>query len=88
MQDTSEQKYDIRVDRTRLEQVMAAKGFTNKTLADALDKHYNSVLRLKQEQSLPFNELEKLCAVLNCHPFDLIVAEGYPEPFSLAPVSH
>lgn len=82
-----EQQHDIRVDRTRLEQVMAAKGFTNSTLAEALGKHYNSILRLKQEQSLPFNELKKLCTVLGCHPFDLIVAEGFPEPFSLAPAS-
>lgn len=83
-----EEQHDIRVDRTRLEQIMEARGFTNKTLADALNKHYNSILRLKQEQSLPFNELVKLCAVLNCHPFDLIVAEGFPAPFSLAPASH
>lgn len=82
------QVQDVRVDRVRLEQVMTMRGFTNKTLAEALDKHYNSILRLKSEQSLPFNELAKLCAVLECHPFDLIVAEGYPEPFSLAPVSH
>lgn len=82
------QEHDIRVDRTRLEQVMEARGFTNNTLAEAMDKHYNSILRLKQEQSLPFKELAKLCAVLNCHPFDLIVAEGFPEPFSHAPVSH
>lgn len=80
-----DQQHDIRVDRTRLEQIMKERGFTNTTLADAMGKHYNSILRLKQEQSLPFNELEKLCVVLNCHPFDLIVAEGFPEPFSLAP---
>ena len=82
-----DQQHDIRVDRARLEQIMAARGFTNTTLAEALGKHYNSILRLKQEQSLPFNELEKLCVLLKCHPFDLIVAEGFPEPFSLAPAS-
>lgn len=83
----SEIVQDIRVDRVRLEKLMDMRGFTNTSLAEALGKHYNSILRLKQEQSLPFSELTRLCSVLDCHPFDLIVAEGYPAPFSLAPAS-
>ncbi len=85
---TEEVQHDVRVDRVRLEKMMESRGFTNTTLAEALGKHYNSVLRLKEAQSLPFSELTNLCVVLNCHPFDLIVAEGFPEPFSLAPASH
>lgn len=86
--DQTETKQNIRVDRVRLEEIMEARGFTNRTLADALGKHYNTILALKETQSTSIKGLEELCSVLNCHPFDLIVAEGYPEPFSLAPASH
>lgn len=71
----------LRVDRHRLQAMMAIRGFTNETLASATDRHYNSILRLKQEQSTTFNHLESLCETLHCHPFDLIVAEGFPDPF-------
>lgn len=77
----------IRVDRVRLEKMMEDRGFTNATLAEAMGVHINTVRQIKTVQSTSFSGLEELCAVLNCHPFDLIVAEGYPEPFSLAPAS-
>ncbi|PYJ11262.1 MAG: transcriptional regulator [Verrucomicrobia bacterium] len=66
---------------------MDMRGFDNESLAAATGKHYNSVLRLKREQSTTLSDLEKLCEVLRCHPFDLIVAEGFPEPFLVAPAS-
>ena len=78
----------VRVDRGRLELIMRCRGYTNGLLADKLGKHYNSVTRLKRTQSIPLAELGQLCDVLGCHPFDLLVAEGYPEPFFLAPASH
>jgi DNA-binding Xre family transcriptional regulator len=78
---------DIRIDRQRLETLMNLRGFDNESLAKAMGKHYNSVLRLKQEQSTTFSNLEKLCEVLQCHPFDLIVAEGFPQPFLEAQAS-
>src|SRR5690606_36981377 len=56
-------------------------GLDNESLAEAMGKHYNSIIRLKQEQSTTLANLEKLCQALQCHPFDLIVAEGFPEPF-------
>jgi DNA-binding Xre family transcriptional regulator len=78
----------VRVDRNRLEILMRERGFTNVGLAERLGKHYNSIQRLKKVQSMPLTELGELCDVLACHPFDLIVAEGFPEPFSHAPASH
>lgn len=78
---------DIRIDKRRLETLMEMRGLDNESLAAAMGKHYNSVLRLKQEQSTTLSNLEKLCEVLGCHPFDLIVAEGFPEPFLAAPAS-
>jgi DNA-binding Xre family transcriptional regulator len=78
----------VRVDRQRLEALMALRGVSNESLADSIGKHYNSILRIKQEQSTTFDTLELLCDRLECHPFDLIVAEGYPAPFLAAPASH
>lgn len=87
-EDTTEVRHSIRVDRVRLEKMMEKRGFNNATLAAAMGWHYNTVLQVKETESTSFSGLTKLCAVLECHPFDLIVAEGYPEPFSLAPASH
>lgn len=78
---------NVRIDRDRLDTLMKLRGFNNETLAEAMDKHYNSIIRLRQEQSTTFANLEKLCQVLECHPFDLIVAEGFPKPFLAAPAS-
>jgi len=78
---------DIRIDRLRLERLMELRGFDNESLAAAMGKHYNSILRLKIEQSTTLANLEKLCQVLRCHPFDLLVAEGFPKPFLAAPAS-
>ena len=77
----------VRIDRQRLELVMSERGFTNVDLAERLGKHPNSIQRLKRVQSMPLAELGELCEVLQCHPFDLLVAEGFPEPFCLAPAS-
>jgi DNA-binding Xre family transcriptional regulator len=89
-QDTEAQKdtrQRVRIDRNRVELVMRERGFTNMSLAEKIGKHYNSILRLKKVQSMPLDELGELCDALECHPFDLIVAEGFPEPFSHAPAS-
>jgi len=79
---------NIRVDGSRLEAVMRARGLTLGALAEKMDMHYNGVLRIKTTGSTNLGTLEKLCNVLVCHPFDLLVAEGYPVPFYLAPASH
>ena len=77
----------IKVDRKRLEAMMALRGMSNEDLAKSMGMHYNGVLRIKTVQRTSFEGLEGLCAALHCHPFDLIVAEGYPEPFLVAPAS-
>ena len=78
----------VRVDRVRLEEIMKLRGLDNNKLAQRLGMHYNGVLRIKKEQSTSIDGLQKLCNALSCHPFDLLVAEGYPEPFYLAQASH
>lgn len=82
------QNAQLRIDRVRLETLMSMRGETNKSLAEKTGKHPNSIVRLKREQSMGLSELSELCVALNCHPFDLLVAEGFPAPFLAAPVSH
>lgn len=77
----------VRVDKRRLEEVMRLRGFNNQELAAKWGKHPNSVVRLKAEQSTTTEALAALCVALDCHPFDLLVAEGFPQPFSVALVS-
>lgn len=84
----SEVKTSFRVDRVRLEEVMRVRGFTIATLAQKMGMHYNGVLRIKQTESTSMDGVEKLCLALDCHPFDLVVAEGFPKPFYHAQVSH
>lgn len=78
----------VRIDADRLEIIMRRRDMTLGSLAGKMDMHYNGVLRIKTTGSTNLGTLEKLCNVLDCHPFDLLIAEGYPEPFCLAPASH
>ncbi|CAN5129442.1 hypothetical protein BH10PLA2_BH10PLA2_26940 [soil metagenome] len=78
----------IRVDRLRLEEMMKLRGVNFAELAQRMEMHYNGALRIKQTQSTSLEGLAKLCNALKCHPFDLVVAEGFPAPFFLAQVSH
>lgn len=75
---------EIRVDRQRLDKLMELRGLDTTSLAAKAGMHYNSVNHIRREQTTSLSGLEKLCDALNCHPFDLLVAEGYPEPFSVA----
>lgn len=78
---------EVRVDEKRFEVMLLKRGLTIKDVADRMGMHYNSVLRIKTMGSTNLGTLEQLCNVLECHPFDLLVAQGYPEPFYPAPVS-
>ncbi len=75
----------IRVDAKRIDAVMTLRGVDEHELARRMGMHYNGIKRIQREQSTSLMGLEKLCAALECHPFDLIVAQGFPGPFSVAP---
>lgn len=75
---------EIRVDRKRIDALMDLRGIDAHKLAELMGMHYNGVQKIRKEESTSLAGLEKLCAALNCHPFDLLVAEGYPQPFSAA----
>lgn len=77
----------LRIDGKRLDVILLKRDMSLKQVAEKLDMHYNSVLRMKTEGTTNLGTLERLCAVLECHPFDLLVAEGYPQPFYPAPLS-
>jgi Predicted transcriptional regulator len=79
---------NVRVDKGRLEEIMRLRGLNNLELAAKWGKHPNSVIRLKAEQSTTVDGLAALCKALDCHPFDILVAEGFPPPFSVALASH
>lgn len=78
---------EVRIDGKRLDVILLKRDMTMKQVAELMDMHYNSVLRMKTEGTTNLGTLQKLCNVLECHPFDLLVAEGYPQPFFPAPVS-
>lgn len=82
-----QEKREFRIDRERLEEMMKIRGISIRQLAEDAGMHYNAIVRIKREQSTSFAGLEAICDALDCHPFDLIVAEGYPEPFSAAQAS-
>lgn len=78
---------EVRIDAKRLDVILLKRDMSLKQVAERMDMHYNSVLRLKTEGTTNLGTLQRLCNVLECHPFDLLVAEGYPQPFYPAPVS-
>lgn len=75
---------DIRVDRKRIDALMELRGIDAHQLAAKMDMHYNGVQKIRKEESTSLAGLKKLCDALDCHPFDVLVAEGYPQPFSVA----
>lgn len=75
---------DIRVDRKRIDALMELRGIDAHQLAEKMDMHYNGVQKIRKEESTSLSGLKKLCDALECHPFDVLVAEGYPQPFSVA----
>ena len=81
------QASSVRVDGERLEAMLKRRKMTLKALAERMEMHYNSVLHIKRTGATNLGTLTRMCDVLECHPFDLLIAEGYPEPFSLAPAS-
>lgn len=78
----------LRVDANRFELILKREKMNMAELAEKAQMHYNGVLRIKQTGRTSLETLALLCSILNCHPFDLLVADGYPEPFCLAPASH
>ena len=77
----------IRIDAQRLEAMLRERQMTLTTLAEKMQMHSSGVLRIKNTGGTNLGTLAAMCNALDCHPFDLLVAEGYPQPFSHAPVS-
>lgn len=83
----TEAKKEVRVDRNAINVIQQERGISNVELARRMGVHHNAIIRIKKEQSTSFNGLTSLCEALNCHPFDIIRAEGFPPPLVDAPAS-
>lgn len=79
------EKQYIRVDRNMLNVIMHDRGITNVELARRMDVHPNAIVRIKREQSTSLSGLKDLCKALECHPFDIMKVEGFPDPLMDAP---
>lgn len=79
-----EEQREVRVDGEKLDALLKERGLTLKEFAGLMGMHYNSVLRIKSIGGTNLGTLSQMADVLDCHPFDLLVATGYPSPFSLA----
>lgn len=78
----------IKVDEDRFDEMLHIRRTNMSKLAEQMDMHYNGVKRIRTKGTTSFDGLTKLCIALNCHPFDLLATEGFPEPFLDALVSH
>lgn len=78
----------LRIDRERVEALMKRKGIeTYQELSKVSGVHANTLTVVMRGGNWSTGTAEKLAAALNCNPIDLMVAEGFPEPFSVAPAS-
>lgn len=77
----------FRIDKYRLEFLMEQKGIkTLQELADMSGVHRNSLTRILRGERWTSDTATKLADALGCNPIDLLVARGYPDPKSVAPV--
>ena len=78
---------EVKIDKGRLTAMQELRGIDNKELARRLGINVSGLQRIKQKESTSMKTLGHLCDILDCHPFDLLVATGYPEPFLVAQAS-
>jgi len=71
----------VKVSRKRLTAMQSLRGVSNQQLADAIGASYNGILRIKKDESTSLNTLSRICNVLYCNPVDILVMDGFPEPF-------
>lgn len=83
-----EENHSLRLDRQRLEALMEMRGVSGASLARSIGVGAGTIQKIKSREATTLGRIAQLSRVLNCSPFDLLVAEGFPEPFSGAPASH
>lgn len=72
----------FRIDAKRLGTMLELRGINESDLARMIGMHPNGVRRIMRLQSTSFETVNAVSAALDCSPFDLLVAEGHPDPFS------
>ena len=75
----------LRVDGDRLNAVMRLRGMSPTLLATQIGKHPNTIYKLRRKETTALETVGDICEALDCHPFDILVAEGYPAPSLASP---
>lgn len=68
------------IDGDKLKSMAKKRGMALSVLADAMEMHYNGILRIISTGSTNLGTLERLCNVLDCNPLDLLVWDNFPKP--------
>lgn len=79
----------MRIDEERVRALMKENGLHSyQDLAAASGVHANTLTVVLRGGGWSAKTAERLAKALNCNPIDLIVTEGFPEPFLAAQASH
>jgi len=77
----------LRIDRTRVQALMTLHGVdTMQELSERSGVHVNTLTVVLRGGRWSAKTIERLAIALDCNPVDLLVADGFPAPFSVAPV--
>jgi transcriptional regulator with XRE-family HTH domain len=72
----------LRIDGERVHALMREKGIRSvQELAAMSGVHANTLTPVLRGGGWSARTAERLAAALGCNPIDLLVSEGYPEPF-------
>ena len=75
-------KTKLRIDGERVHVLMRERGIgTLQELAGISGVHANTLTPVLRGGGWSAKTAEKLAEALGCNPIDLLVSEGYPEPF-------
>lgn len=83
-----DEKCSLKLGRERLAVVMKSRGINGVQLAGMLGVHPETIQKIKSREATTLKRIEEISKALDCSPFDLLEAEGFPEPFLGALASH
>ena len=73
------------IDRKRVDLLMErAQIKSYRKLAQAAGIHENTIFNVLRGAAFDSNTAKRLALVLHCNPIDLMTAEGFPDPNSVA----
>ncbi len=76
----------LRIDPTRVKVLAALKGIkTNDELATRAGITQRTLSNIMSGKNARLDTVSALALALGCHPFDILVANGFPAPHMAAP---